>query len=149
MSEYHLSERLTQLSVSARWDEAKLEWELEDVWHEYEPDTCLCGHTPINEICQLRNKLNGNKAIVGNHCVKKFTELPSDKIFQAVKRVNENDCKALNPEAINHAKSKGWISDWEYNFYLDTWRKRSLSQKQSNTRIRINHKVLQKIVDAR
>lgn len=149
MSEYHLSERLTALSVSNCWDEAKLEWELADVWHEYESDVCLCGHSPINEICLLRNKLNENTAVVGNQCVKKFTQLPSDKIFQAVKRVNEDDSNALNAETISHARSKNWISDWEYNFYLDTWRKRVLSYKQMNHRIQINHKVLAKIVDAR
>jgi hypothetical protein len=149
MSEYQLSERLMKLSVSDRWDEARLEWELEDVWHEHEPDTCLCGHSPINEICQLRNKYNKNAAIVGNHCVKKFTKLPSDLIFKAIKRVGEDEGKALNPQTISHARSKGWIPDWEYDFYLDTWRKKKLSQKQSTRRISINRKILLNVIDAR
>ena len=58
MSEYQLTTRLIDLSVEDVWDEAKLEWALESVWREDEPDTCLCGHYPIIEICLLRNRKN-------------------------------------------------------------------------------------------
>lgn len=37
-----------------------------------EPDTCLCGHSPIIEICVLTNILNGKVAEVGNRCGKRF-----------------------------------------------------------------------------
>ncbi len=146
MSEYQLTSRLIDLSVSNTWDEAKIEWELEHVWREDEPDTCLCGHFPIIEICLLKNKKNANTAIVGNCCVKKFTNLPSDLIFQAVKRIQDDIDRAINAETIDHAHSKGWINDWERKFYLDTWRKRKLSGAQKTKRCQINSKVLGNII---
>ncbi|OIR17465.1 hypothetical protein GALL_24920 [mine drainage metagenome] len=149
LSEYQLTERLIALSVGNTWDEAKLEWGLEHVWREDEPDTCLCGHFPIIEICLLRNVRNSNTAIVGNCCVKKFTNLPSDLIFQAVKRIESDVERALNAETIHHAHEKGWINDWERKFYMNTWRKRKLSGAQHAKRVQINQKVLDNIVRAR
>lgn len=94
MSEYKLTQAILQRSVASNWDEAKLEWNLEDMYEADEPDTCLCGHTPIIELCILRNRLNNNDALVGNCCVKKFIGLPSDKIFQALRRVRKDTEKA-------------------------------------------------------
>lgn len=142
MSEYKLTKNIIELSSSNDWDRAKLEWTLQDVYEADEPNICLCGHFPIIETCILKNKSNGNEAIVGNCCVKKFIGLPSDKIFQAVKRVRKDNEKSLNAEAIQHAHEKRWINDWEYNFSIDTMRKRNLSVKQLQSRIKINEKML-------
>jgi hypothetical protein len=149
MSEYKLTTKLIDLSLADNWDEAKLEWRLEYVWREDEPDTCLCGHYPIIEICQLKNTNNKNTAIVGNCCVKKFTNLPSDLIFQAVKRIQDDEEKSINAETIDYAHQKRWINDWEFKFYMNTWRKRKLTGAQRSTRIQINQKVLRGIVRAR
>lgn len=145
MSEYKLTEGIVNLSQSDIWDVAKFEWELDHIYEAEEPDTCLCGHYPIIEICILRNKVNRNSATVGNCCVKKFIGLPSDKIFQALKRVRKDDEKALNSEAIHHAYTKGWINEWEHTFYMDTWRKRNLSMKQMAARKKVNAKVLNNV----
>lgn len=125
------------------WDAAKLEWALEEIYEVEEPETCLCGHFPIIEICELRNKVNRQLATVGNCCVKKFIGLPSDLIFQAVKRVRKDNQKPLNAEAIQHAFQKKWINEWEYKFSIDTMRKRNLTDKQIQTRMKINEKMLQ------
>ena len=146
---YKLSAEIIAMSVADTWDRAKHEWELEDVYHEKEPDTCLCGHFPINELCCLRNAKNGKRALVGNVCVKKFLGLPSDKIFGAINRISKDANKALNAEAIEHAFKKSWISQWEYGFYFDTWRKRSLSARQRAKRAEINERVLRYIRNAR
>lgn len=130
------------LSVAGSWDEAKLEWGLLEIHFEAEPRTCLCGHYPINEICVIRNHLNGNITEVGNVCVNKFLGLPSGAIFAALGRVRQDEENALNPAAIEHAHGSGWISDWDRDFYIDTWRKRVLSEKQLGQRIRINRRVL-------
>ena len=58
MSEYKLSKGIIALSQASKWSQAKLEWQLDHIYKEEEPDTCLCGHYPINEICILKNKLN-------------------------------------------------------------------------------------------
>jgi hypothetical protein len=107
-----------------------------------EPDTCLCGHNPIIENCILRNRLNANQVLVGNCCVKKFIGLPSDKIFQAVKRIRKDIVKSLNEEAVQHAHERHWINQWERDFYFDVMRKRNLSPKQATIKTRINEKVL-------
>lgn len=140
MSEYKLTEKIMARSQADHWDAAKLEWTLEDVYEAETPETCLCGHFPIIELCVLRNRHNQNLATVGNCCVKKFLGLGSDKIFQAIKRVRKDSERALNAEAIEHGHVKGWINDWEKNFYLDTMRKRKLTKKQIEKRIQINEK---------
>ncbi|MEH6354236.1 hypothetical protein [Pseudomonas sp. 3JA] len=142
MSEYTLTEEILALSQSASWDEAKLEWTLHNIYEADEFETCLCGHYPIKEICVLQNKKNLNMATVGNCCVKKFIGLPSDLIFQAVKRVRKDESKSLNLEAINHAYTRGWINEWEYKFSINTMSKRKLSDKQLATRMKVNEKML-------
>ena len=111
MSEYKLTQEILALSVGKTWDRARLEWTLHEVYESDEPQTCLCGHFPIIEICTLLNRSNGNVADIGNCCVKKFIGLPSDKIFSAVKRVRRDPTKSLNAEAISHAFAKGWITE--------------------------------------
>lgn len=142
MSEYQLTKEIVALSDAKVWDVAKLEWTLEEVYEAETPDRCLCGHFPIIEICVLRNKINRNTAIVGNSCVKKFIGLPSDKIFQAVKRVRKDIVKSLNKEAVQHAFVHGWINEWERGFYFDNLRKRNLSPKQTTIKEKINQKFL-------
>ncbi len=149
MSEYKLSSEIINLSYSTNWDEAKLEWSLSEIYEADDPEYCLSGHFPIIEVCILINKRNNNSAVVGNCCVKKFIGLPSDKIFQAVKRVRKNKQKSLNVEAIQHAFYKGWINDWEYHFSVDTIRKRKLSARQIEIREEINEKMLYKMKRAR
>jgi hypothetical protein len=129
-SEYRLTQEIIAQSQATTWDRVRIEWVLESVFYEDEPDRCLCGHFPINEICILRNRINGNMVMVGNVCVKKFMGLPSDKIFQAVKRVRKDSEKSLNSEAITYALSKSWINKWEHDFYLDIFRRRNLTGKQ-------------------
>jgi hypothetical protein len=149
MSKYQLTEGIVSRSVAKTWDEAKHEWALDSIWREDTPDTCLCGHFPINEICLLKNIKNGNATIVGNCCVKKFETLPSDLIFQAIRRIEKDAKRSINPDTIDHAHQKGWITDWEHKFSMDTWRKKTLSDPQLNKRIQINNKLLSRIVRAR
>ena len=142
MSEYKLTEEIIARSEGKIWDAAKLEWVLHEIYEAEEPETCLCGHFPIIEVCTLQNKLNANFATVGNCCVRKFIGLPSDLIFKAVKRVRKHIQKSLNIEAIQHAYDKGWINEWEYEFSIDTMRKRNLTQSQMAKREQVNKKML-------
>jgi hypothetical protein len=142
VSEYQLSQEIVRLSTASTWAEARREWALERVFIQNQPSQCLCGQFPIKEICVLRNRLNGNHAEVGNVCVHQFLGLPSRKIFSALERIGDDESKALNPEAIDHAHERGWINDWERGFYLDTWRKRALSSSQLAKRQQINRLVL-------
>ena len=141
MSKYKLTEEIISLSNSDNWDLAKLEWKLDEIYEAEDPDTCLCGHFPIVEICVLVNKLNGHSTIVGNSCVKKFLGLSSDKIFQAIKRVRKDNTKALNSESIQYAFDRQWLNEWEKNFYIDIMRKRKLTDNQLKKKIQINTKI--------
>jgi hypothetical protein len=145
MAEFKLMKEIISLSVSDIWEIALTEWELNEIYFADEAETCLCGHFPIIELCELKNTKNKELAVVGNCCVKKFIGLPSDKIFQAVKRVRKDGGKGLNGEAIELVHFKKWINDWEYKFYVETFRKRKLSEKQLIMRRQINEKVLFKI----
>lgn len=139
-----LTKEIIALSNSNTWELAKNEWVLSEVYEEDEPTTCLCGHFPIIEICVIRNKLNGAETIVGNVCVKKFLGIPSDRIFSAIKRISKDNSKSLNIESIEYMKNRGWLTDWEYGFYCNTHKKRVLSDKQMNSRVGINQKLLRK-----
>ncbi|MCE7517177.1 hypothetical protein LZG37_03425 [Halomonas titanicae] len=145
MSEYRLTSEIISRSVSDIWDAAKLEWALSAVYEAEEPETCLCGHFPIIELCILHNPSNGNYATVGNCCVKKFLGLNSEKIFQAIKRVRKDSERALNAEAIEHGFNRGWINQWERDFYISTMRKRKLYPKQLAKRIQVNEKFSQNL----
>ena len=142
MSEFRLTTEIVARSASKVWDAAKLEWVLHEVYEADTPESCLCGHYPIIELCVLRNRLNNDCATVGNCCVKKFIGLPSDLIFLATKRIRSDSSRSLNAEALLHALEKGWINEWEYNFYLRIMRKRNLSAKQSAKKVQINQKFL-------
>jgi hypothetical protein len=142
MAQFQLTTKIINLSDAATWDVAKTEWALLEVYEAEEPEKCLCGHFPIIELCILQNSINRNQVAVGNCCVKKFIGLPSDKIFQAVKRIRKDFGKSLNTEAIDHAFQRGWLSEWEHNFYYDIMRKRSLTDKQKTKKLQINELVL-------
>ncbi len=141
-NEYRLTQEIIALSRASDWDRAKLEWILEGVYMADEPETCLCGHFPIIEICGLRNLYNDNYTEVGNVCVKKFLGLPSDKIFRSVKKVRKDEEKSLNAETIQYAYNKGWMSIWERDFSMDTIRKLKPSLKQLAKRVEINRKIM-------
>ena len=149
MSEFRLATEIVARSNAQVWAQAKGEWSLADVYEADEPETCLCGHAPIIEICVLRNRVNSNLAEVGNCCVKKFMGIDSHLIFDGLKRVQQDLQSALNEAAIDHARSKGWIDGWEDAFLFNTRRKRALSPKQMAIRMRVNQKVLRLFAAAR
>lgn len=145
MDVYALTRKIIELSKANTWDRAKQEWELHDIvecdYYEYH---CLCGH-PIKELCILKNKSNGKEAIVGNCCVKKFLKhLKSERVFSAIKRVKKDINKSFNADFIQIAYDKKIITNWEYNFYMNIWRKqnRQLARKQLLKKIEINKKIL-------
>ena len=93
----------------------------------------------------LSNRVNANQATVGNCCVKKFIGLPSDKIFEAMKRIRKDSAKSANAETIQHAFERHWINEWEKNFYFTIMRKRNLTPKQAAKKEDINLRILQSL----
>ena len=142
VSQFQLTTEILERSVAQTWDEARREWSLYEIYEADEPETCLCGHFHIIELCVLRNRHNGIHATVGNCCVKNFIGLPSDRIFQAIKRIRKDPSNSLNPEAIQHAFDRQWITEWERDFYFTIMRKRNLTEKQSTKKLQINDRLL-------
>jgi len=138
----HLRAEILSQSFSPEWDTAVQEWELIEVFINYQTQTCLCTHKPIKEICVLSHRQHRGRVEIGNCCVNRFLGIPSGTIFDAIKRVMDDNTKPLNEAAVTFFAERGVVSTWEHSFYLNTFRKRSLTQKQADVRLRINHKVL-------
>lgn len=137
-----LKEAILLKSQATDWEVAKKEWKLVHIYEADEPSTCLCGHTPIVEICVLANTITGKRAEVGNSCVKRFLGLRSDLIFTGIKRIKADISKSLNVDSTVFFFEQGIINDWEYKFQNNTLSKRNLTGKQMEARLKINWKVL-------
>lgn len=137
-----LAREIIRLSESPIWDLAKREWKLSEIYFADGPESCLCSHYPIIELCIIQNSNNGKLATVGNCCVKKFLGLPSDKIFSAVKRIKKDVEKSINAEALDYAFQRKWISKWEFDFYKNIRSKRLLTDKQNNKKKEVNNRIL-------
>ena len=122
--------------------ESRDDLKLVDISEADEPETCLCGHFAIIEICTIANRLTGHRAEIGNRCVKRFLDLRSDLIFAAIKRIRKDITTSLNEDAVVFFNERGLLTSWEYKFLQDTLSKRVLSPAQAVSRERINHKVL-------
>jgi len=146
---YRLSKAILALSVADTWGQAKREWTLADVFVADEPGTCLCGHFPIREHCVLTNRVNGNLAVVGNVCVKRFLGIDSEELFAAFRRIIRNHEAALSERAIDYAYERGWIAEWERRFSLDTGRKHrgKLTAGQLTKRVEINAKIIGRLTE--
>ncbi|MCH9053764.1 MAG: hypothetical protein IIA72_22385 [Proteobacteria bacterium] len=137
-----LRERILALSEASAWELARKEWSLVDVYQADEPETCLCGHFPIIEICEISNRVTKKKTEVGNRCVRRFLGFRSDLIFTAIKKIQKDVTKSLNADAIAFFKERGLLTTWEYGFLQNTMKKRKLSATQLASRKKINEKVV-------
>ncbi len=144
---YHferLKAAILTLSSADEWQAAKREWQLVSIVQAEpdEPETCLCGHHPILELCEIQNRTTGNGATVGNQCVRRFLGLETEALFRGIRRIRKDDAKSMGPDLAVWLFERGALSQWEYDFQNDTGRKRSLSQKQNAIRQSINQKAL-------
>ena len=131
-------------SSSKEWETAKTEWSIVDIYLDEEGDTCSCEKVPIKEVCIIYNSVTKTDLVVGNSCVKQFMAdgEKNDLIFAAIKGVKESGAKSLNEAAIEWAMKKGWLTQWEHDFYLDTLRQQACSEKQLAVREKINEKIM-------
>jgi hypothetical protein len=137
-----LKAAILELSRATDWEVAKREWRLVEISEADEPETCLCGHYPIIELCCILNATTGKSVDVGNVCVKRFLGFRSDLIFKSLKRIRADLDKAIGADATAFFHERGVINDWEYQFQQSTMRKRNLSERQLATRRSINQKVI-------
>ncbi|UUL81895.1 hypothetical protein [Sphingomonas qomolangmaensis] len=125
------------------WQQAKLEWDLEDVFRASEERDCLCGHNPIFQICTLRNQITQSTAEVGNVCVERFLGMRSKRIFSAIKRVRDDENRSLNKEAIEMFRKLRIISHSDATEYLVFYRRRkNVTDDQRELKRQVNAAVL-------
>jgi len=152
VAQYRLFSEVCKVSQNSSWEQAKLEWELFRVYQVpegEESETCLCGKYPIREVCVLVNRLNKNLIEVGNQCVNRFFELPSEQIFSGIRRVQKDIAKSFTEEVILHALEKGVIDQWKHDFYRDIFRRRKLTVPRLQKKIQINRLILKAILEKR
>jgi hypothetical protein len=140
-----LKAAILQLSKATEWEVAKKEWKLVEISEAGEPETCLCGHFPIVELCTISNNTTVKTVDVGNVCVKRFLGFRSDLIFRSLKRIRDDLDIGIGADATVLFFERGVINEWEYEFQQKTMRKRKLSEKQRLKRREINEKVLASI----
>lgn len=143
-----LKEKILTMSRAQVWDKAVKEWSLTGVFHAGPGAayTCECGHYPIVELCEIRNFYTRKTTTVGNVCVERFLRQRSDLIFNGVRKVRKEIEKPLSKKAIEFFYFREVLNDWELDFYMDTRLTRHLTDKQLQTRIKINRKVLAAMV---
>ncbi|GAB4232561.1 MAG: hypothetical protein Tsb0021_11260 [Chlamydiales bacterium] len=145
---WKLPEELNALSIQ-QWPQNIVEWKLEYVElldSDSEFETCLCHHHPIREVCHIRNVENQNTAIVGNCCIKKFggdtAFKGTHKIFDAFKRIKDDTERSANVELIEYARQQGILTENEQSFYLNIWRKTSLTTRQLERKKQLNERII-------
>ncbi|MBO9421665.1 MULTISPECIES: hypothetical protein [Stappiaceae] len=140
-----LKKAILAMSRATDWEVAKKEWKLVGISEASEPETCLCGHFPIVELCTISNNTTERTVDVGNVCVKRFLGFRSDLIFASLKRIRKDITKSVGSDATAFFYQSGIINDWEYGFQQNTMRKRNLSPAQLATRRKINEKIIASI----
>jgi len=140
MSEYKLFAEILKMSDAKVWDEAVKEWSLVKIRYSKEPETCLCGHHPIKELCFIRNSVNGEVALVGNCCIKKFLGVDLSNVFISLSRGR------VNMDVVEYCHEHGVINEWEHDFMRDIVRKCILSAKEDAKGKQIVCKIMSKLM---
>lgn len=134
---------ILSLSVSPDWDTAKAEWQLHMVYEDPSDRSCECEHSPIHQICVIKNDTNSKVAEVGNVCVQKFLRLMSNRIFAVIRRLRSDINKSLNPKSLDLFEERNVISFDEKQDYLRYWRRRkNMSDDQKAQKLAINERIL-------
>ena len=142
-NEAKFKKAILDLSVSKDWDEAKAEWELYFVYDDPNDRSCECEHSPIHQICVIRNRKNKSSTEVGNVCVRRFLRLVSNRIFSCIKRLRIDIHKSLNPASLELFRERGVISAAEEQEYQSYWRKRvHITDDEKKQKLDINNRVL-------
>ena len=140
----YINEFYGTIKYNSETEEFMNEWKLDEIYESDEPDHCICGHE-IREVCIVKNKLNNNTLKIGNCCIKKFGFMVdgwSQSLLSGLKRIKKDSLKAMNKSLIEFCHKKKFINDWEYKFLTDTKRKRKLTPKQMNVRLKINNRIV-------
>jgi hypothetical protein len=110
-----------------------------------EHDCDNCGYVGLKNLFYIQHCKTGEIKIVGSECVKMFMNLNAEAF---VKVLNEDDLSSTFPQTVlNHAEKRKLINEWEKGFITNMYnRRRPLSEKQKNCKIKINTKIKNSLV---
>lgn len=135
---------LKHLSVSQKWETAKLEWTEMDIEILKAPEEqCVCGRK-IKNLFHVKNSSSGERAIVGSECIITLTGTNPVPVFTNLNNVRADRTKALNEACLMVLARLKIISEWERAFLQDTlnMKYKSMSTKRALKRLAINEKVI-------
>lgn len=139
--EFILISEIIKNSISKDWENAKKEWKVIETYYDENYDSCSCSHYPIKEIIIIENINNGLTMKIGNCCINKFFEIKKyNKLFIALSK------KKINSSIIKISHEKKIINYWESKFLNDVFRKRKLSEKQSDLKNNLIEKIFRELI---
>lgn len=105
-------------SEADKWTKAKKEWDLVYIFDQ--ESHCICNHS-IMENCEIRNRHNGNRLIVGNVCINHFDE-PDLRVEPAARKslqtLSSHTSHTANESLIDVALRTKILSPGEANRYI-------------------------------
>ena len=135
---------LGKMSTSMDYWIIKSEWQLVRIEEESLPTVCECGHSPIVNLCHIKNIKTGKTTIIGNSCIKQF--LPDyQHLFTDMKKLRANKSTTISIKTIEYAFKNNFINATEYSFLNNIRNKRKLSEKQLSFKTSVNTKIFNKI----
>jgi hypothetical protein len=140
-----LQRHILSLSRASDFEAARKEWHLTGIELHEEMTNCPCGQDII-EKCLIENTVTGERTHVGNVCINRFIGISTGSAFDGLKRIAEDPLANANEDLIFHAYKLGYIYEKEFDFLMDTRRKRVLSQKQLQWKEKINRRILHRTV---
>jgi len=142
---FQLHQAVLSNSVSEDWDSALEEWKHIGFDYVQQDGVCACGKQHISELNYVKNIYTDAELIIGSDCINKFFKYDISNVHDSIKRVIKDNTKSLNRSLVRKAVVAKIITNWEWGFYTDIIRKRSLTGKQLSTKQRINEKILKNI----
>lgn len=151
--QWRLPTEIIALSRAKTWQVVVKEWQLDYIERlepGEDPGSCLCGHTPIIELCHIRNTITDNTAIVGNHCIRKFEKEDSahevfkdiPKIFRSVNKLLKDESATASKALLDYACQKEVLTKRQVNRYKRDKGKRYLRASERHYRIKCNNLII-------
>ncbi|EMB63798.1 hypothetical protein SMU26_09954 [Streptococcus mutans 3SN1] len=147
-------------SEANAWDSAVTEWKIIDVEEdEYLKESCVCGKENLRYLYTIQNSFNDNILYpIGSSCIKKFEREDlnaeinvKEQMFKLLHAVEENEFLELSSEFFSrklllYLYEQGAFKATDYNhfdphedyqFMLDMFNKRNVSDKQNKKAVAI------------
>lgn len=131
MSEYLLTSIIIQNSISDNWKDAVLEWEITDIYVDYDcSNTCICGHEHIKYCFTIYNEFTQQMLYpIGSRCIKKFHRKDLDllvdvheQMAQLLEHVKHNkfiefNSKLFSRKLLKYLYDNGCFKPTRYNHF--------------------------------